>query len=260
MLGARPPGDRRRVQPGHARPRKPTRTAIAAYLTNQAQLRGLSAIELDPRATAPRSSRARRAPISTSPPPPPNDLQQADGGEPALIAPGTTNLVGGVDQAGQSRRRLPLSRAADRSAGHALPSADARRMRRNTSSSRRTASACRSPSRILFAGIALVVLLSAIWIGLGFANRPCRADPAADRRGRRGLGRQSRRARAGGAARPATSRRWPTTFNTMTGQLKSQRDELLAGERGDRRAPALHRGGAVRRLGRRHRPRRATGA
>ena len=42
----------------------------------------------------------------------------------------------------------------------------------------------------------------------------------------------------------------------MTAQLRSQRAELLVGQRADRQPPPLHRGGAVRRHRRRHRHRR----
>ena len=62
---------------------------------------------------------------------------------------------------------------------------------------------------LMYTVIALIVLLSAIWIGLEFRQPPGRADPPADRRRRRGLDRQSRRPGAGAALRrrPRLARR-----------------------------------------------------
>ena len=80
---------------------------------------------------------------------------------------------------------------------------------------------------ILFLGIALVVLLSAIWIGLGFANRLVVADPPADRRrqgGRRG------QSRGRGAPRNSDGDLGALGVDLQHDdrQLRSQRDELLA--------------------------------
>ena len=73
----------------------PNASAIASYLTNQARLRGLSTIQLIRRdrslivkARPPATSRCRRRRRKFSP----GSIR----GQPALIAPGTTNLVGGV--------------------------------------------------------------------------------------------------------------------------------------------------------------------
>ncbi len=105
---------------------------------------------------------------------------------------------------------------------------------------------------IVFAGLALVVLLSAIWIGLGFAGSlvaPIRRliGAAQEISGGNLNVRVPAHRSTGDIALLAT------TFNTMTSQVKSQRDELFGGERDERPAAAVHRGGALRRLGRCHR-------
>src|SRR5690606_5889287 len=79
---------------------------------------------------------------------------------------------------------------------------------------------------ILFAGITLVVLLSAIWIGLWFANRlvaPIRQLISAA--GEVSAGNLDVRVAAGPASGDLSA--MATTFNTMTGQLQSQRNQLL---------------------------------
>jgi two-component system nitrogen regulation sensor histidine kinase NtrY len=80
---------------------------------------------------------------------------------------------------------------------------------------------------ILFVGVALVVLLSAIWIGLGFARSlvsPIRKLIGAAEQV--SAGNLDVHVPARGSAGDIGS--LAATFNTMTGQLKSQRGELLA--------------------------------
>ena len=107
---------------------------------------------------------------------------------------------------------------------------------------------------IVFAGVALVVLLSAIWIGLDFARSlvsPIRRLIGAAQEVSVGNLDVRVPARKSNGDMSALA----TTFNTMTGQLKSQRDELLdASEKIDQRrrfTEAVLSG----RLRRRHRPR-----
>src|SRR5688572_18055501 len=70
-------------------------SAISAYLTNQSKLRGLSTVQLIRRD---RSVIVEGDTSSTvvAPPAPVAIFADLDSGKPALIAPGTTNLVGGV--------------------------------------------------------------------------------------------------------------------------------------------------------------------
>ena len=108
---------------------------------------------------------------------------------------------------------------------------------------------------LMYTVIALIVLLSAVWIGLEFRQPAGRADPAPDRRRQRGLDRQSLCAGAGARAEGDLAQ-LGETFNKMTQELRTQRDELDARARPDRQPPPVHRGGAGRRECRRHRRRR----
>jgi two-component system nitrogen regulation sensor histidine kinase NtrY len=198
--------------------------AIASYLSNQAQLRGLSAIELVARDGTGIVEGRTRTNIDV-PPPPPNAFINADGGEPALIAPGTTNLVGGlVKLATLEDTYLYLARPIDPRVTRYL------RLTEENAAEYQALQANRFGVQvafaILFAGITLVVLLSAIWIGLWFANRlvaPIRQLISAA--GEVSGGNLDVRVAAGPASGDLSA--MATTFNTMTGQLKSQRNQLL---------------------------------
>ena len=111
---------------------------------------------------------------------------------------------------------------------------------------------------LMYVVIALIVLLSAVWIGLAFANplvAPIRRlIGAADLVASGNLYVQVPVRRAEGDLAHLGE-----SFNKMTQELRSQRDDLIGAPRPDRPAPPLHRGGAGGRLGRRHRPRRAAG-
>ncbi len=88
---------------------------------------------------------------------------------------------------------------------------------------------------ILFLGITLVVLLSAIWLGIGFANRlvaPIRDLIDAANEVSRGNLEAAVKPRSSDGDVGALG----TTFNTMTSQLRNQRQELVsASELMDRR-------------------------
>jgi two-component system nitrogen regulation sensor histidine kinase NtrY len=200
-------------------------TAIAAYLSNQARLRSLSAIQLI------RSDRSVIVAGETTtnlevPPPPEKVFAEAEGGKPALIAPGTTNLVGGVIKlVGFDNVYLYLARPIDPRVTRYL------RLTEENAAEYEQLQASRFGVQvafaILFVGVALVVLLSAIWIGLGFARSL--VSPI-----RRLIG-AAQEVSAGNLdvyvpARGSTGDigSLAATFNTMTGQLKSQRAELLA--------------------------------
>ena len=93
-------------------------TAIASYLTNQAKLRGLSTVQLIRK--RPERDRSGRDDAATfhAPPAPAEIFAKLDSGEPALIAPGTTNLVGGVIKLTGFDNVYLYPGAADRSEGH----------------------------------------------------------------------------------------------------------------------------------------------
>ena len=82
---------------------------------------------------------------------------------------------------------------------------------------------------ILFVGMALVVLLSAIWIGLGFARSlvsPIRRLIGAAQEV--SAGNLDVHVPARGSTGDISS--LATTFNTMTSQLNSQRDRAARGQ------------------------------
>jgi two-component system nitrogen regulation sensor histidine kinase NtrY len=160
-------------------------------------------------------------------PPPPEDIfAEAEGGAPALIAPGTTNLVGGVIKlTGFEDVYLYLARPIDARVTRYL------RLTEENAAEYEQLQANRFNVQvafaILFVGMALVILLSAIWIGIGFAGSlvsPIRRLIAA-----------AQEISAGNLDVRVPARRstgdigsLAATFNTMTSQLKSQRNELVA--------------------------------
>jgi len=199
--------------------------AIAAYLSNQAQLRGLSAIALIRRDRTPIVEGATSTNLKV-PPPPAQVFEDADQGRPALIAPGTTNLVGGVLKlTSLDDVYLYLARPLDPKVTRQVRLTEESAAEYGQLQENRFG--VQVAFAILFVGMALVVLLSAIWIGLGFANRlvqPIRhligaasdissgnlnvSVPVEEQAGDLGL--------------------LSATFNRMTGQLRSQRNALLA--------------------------------
>ncbi|MCF1502866.1 sensor histidine kinase NtrY-like [Afifella sp. H1R] len=199
--------------------------AIAAYLSNQAQLRGLSAIALI------RRDRSVIVEGKTStnlkvPPPPQQVFEDADEGRPALIAPGTTNLVGGVLKiTSLDDVYLYLARPLDPKVTRQVRLTEESAAEYGQLQENRFG--VQIAFAILFVGMALVVLLSAIWIGLGFANglvAPIRhligaaskisggnldvSVPVQEKAGDLGI--------------------LSATFNRMAGQLRSQRNALLS--------------------------------
>ncbi|WP_445465067.1 ATP-binding protein [Faunimonas sp. B44] len=201
------------------------RDAIAAYLSNQADLRGLSAVELIRRDRSTIVEGSTRSNLEV-PPPPENVFNEAEEGRPSLIAPGTTNLVGGVIKlAGLEDVYLYLARPIDSRVTRYL------RLTEESAAEFEELQANRFGVQvafaILFVGVALVVLLSAIWIGLGFANRlvaPIRRLISAASE----ISGGNLDVRVPAASGVGDINLLGHTFNTMTSQLRSQRDELLA--------------------------------
>ncbi len=207
--------------------------AISGYLTNQAQLRGLSTIQLIRRD---RSVILQGQTSSNLPAPPaPSEIfDQLDSGQPALIAPGTTNLVGGVIKlTGFDDVYLYLARPIDPRVTKNL------RLTEENATEYEQLQANKIGVQvafgIVFAGVALVVLLSAIWIGLGFASSlvwPIRRLIGAAQE--ISAGNLDVRVPSRGSMGDISL--LATTFNTMTSQVRSQRDELLsANEKMDQR-------------------------
>jgi len=199
--------------------------AIESYLGNQAQLRGLSGVQL----IRPDKSVIVAGKTKTNlkvPPPPDAIFAEAASGKPSLIAPGTTNLVGGVIKlSGLPDIYLYLARPIDSRVTRYLRltaenAEEYERLQENRFG-------VQVAFAILFVGVALVVLLSAIWIGLGFARSlvsPIRRLIGAAQEV--SAGNLDVHVPARGSAGDISS--LAATFNTMTSQLRSQRAELLA--------------------------------
>lgn len=200
-------------------------TAIASYLTNQARLRGLSMLQLihRDRSVIVEADTDSNLPV---PPAPEEIFASLDSGEPALISPGTTNLVGGVIKLVRfDDVYLYLARPIDPKVIQNLRLTEENAAEYQQLQENRLG--VQVAFGIVFGGVALVVLLAAIWIGLSFASSlvsPIRRLIAAAREIAAGnLDVQvPTRGSAGDLGLLATS------FNTMTSQVRSQRNELLA--------------------------------
>ncbi len=200
------------------------RAAISSYLANQASLRGLSSIQLIRRDNSVILEGETNSDVRV-PPAPPAIFEDLDSGQPALIAPGSTDLVGGVLKLTSFEDvYLYLSRPLDPRVTRNL------RLTEENAAEYEQLEANRFGVQvafgIVFAGVALVVLLSAIWIGLGFAGglvSPIRRLIGAAQEISAGNLDVSVPVRGSTGDIGVLAQ----TFNTMTAQVKSQRDELL---------------------------------
>ena len=206
-------------------------SAIASYLTNQAKLRGLSTVQLIRRDRS--VIVAGDTPSNVDAPPAPADVfASLDSGQPTLIAPGTTNLVVGVIKlTGFDNVYLYLARPIDPRVTRNL------RLTEENAAEYEQLQANRfgvQPRHCLRWRGACRVALGDL-IGLGFA----RGSVAPIRR----LIAAAQQVSSGNLdvhvpTRGATGdlSLLATTFNTMTSQVRSQRDQLLsASEKIDQR-------------------------
>lgn len=208
-------------------------TRFDQFFATQVSLRGiLGAMILDGNGDV--VTRVILDPNAEIPLPPADSQFKAQSGDPILIAPGSSNLVGGV---------MKLS-AYDDFYLYAVRRIDPRvveylRLAETGASQYQQMENSRFGVQVAFAlvylGVALVLLLSAIWIGFGFANRvvsPIRAlISAADEVAKGNLAVKVQTEKSGGDLTNLG-----LTFNKMTGQLLGQRDALLAAnEQIDRR-------------------------
>ena len=201
------------------------RNTISAYLSNQARLRSLSAIRIV-RQDGSVIVEGNTPTNKSIPPPPPNALVKTDPiGKPILIEPDTINLVGGVVEiVNMEGRFLYVARPIDRRVTRHVSLTEESAREFNQLEANR--SGVQEAFAILFTGMALVVLLSAIWLGLGFANRlvsPIRRLISAA--GEISEGNLDVRVPVSESTGDIGS--LSSTFNTMTNQLRSQRNELL---------------------------------
>jgi two-component system nitrogen regulation sensor histidine kinase NtrY len=146
--------------------------------------------------------------------------------EAALIAPGATDMMGGVVKlAGYDDLYLYLIRPVDTKVlGYLATTNEAVREYRALEATR---FGIQLAFGILYLGIALVVLLSAIWLGISLANRlvaPIRRLIDAAKQVSQGNLEVRVPARGSEGDLGALG----DTFNTMTSQLRGQRSELLS--------------------------------
>lgn len=158
--------------------------------------------------------------------PPVEAFEQAKGGEPVLIAPGVSNLVGGVMKlSAYDDMYLYVTRPMDKRV------VDYMRLAEDGASQYTRMEQSRFGVQVAFAlvytGVTLVLLLSSIWIGFGFANMLVapirRLIGAADQVSKGNLYVQVETDKSAGDLANLGA-----TFNNMTAQLRGQRDALLA--------------------------------
>jgi two-component system nitrogen regulation sensor histidine kinase NtrY len=161
-------------------------------------------------------------------PPPPDALSRAAkaGSEPILIAPGATNVVGAVARLeNYSDVYLYITREIDPKVIRYI--AETTASVNEYKSLEATRLGVQIAFGLLYLGLTLVVLLSAIWLGIGFANRLVspirRLIDAADE-----IGRGNLEVHVPFKSSDGDVGALGATFNTMTSELRSQRHELVA--------------------------------
>ena len=200
------------------------RNGFRRFLTQQTRGRGL----LGASVIRPDGSVIHSADIEVDRPlplPPADALEAAADGAPVIIPPGRTNLVGAIIQLREIDDALLYTlRTVDAGA------LDAVRLMQQNRAEYDNLEANQGTVQLAFAllyfGLTLILLLSAIWTGIAVANRIVRPIRqlinASDEVGRGNLAvRVPVRASDGDIAHLGE------TFNGMLGQLKSQRDEIL---------------------------------
>ncbi len=158
--------------------------------------------------------------------PPQVAMNQAKDGAPVLIAPGVSNLVGGVIKLSAfDDLYLYVTRALDPRVVEYQRLAEAGVTEYAELERRRFG--VQLAFALVYVGVALVLLLSSIWVGFGFANQlvvPIRnLIGAADQVSKGNYYVEVEADKASGDLENLGR-----TFNNMTGQLRGQRDALLA--------------------------------
>ena len=185
----------------------------------------------------------------------PSALADVSDTEPQVALLPETDNVAGDHQAARLRRHLSLRRAPARSAVIAQLAGDAGERRRISPTCEQRRVGVQVAFALMYTVIALIVLLSAVWIGLNFANRLVapirRLIGAADLVSTGNLYVQVPVRRVGGRSRPA---RRDLQQDDAGAAHAARRPHARA--RPDRQPPPLHRSGAGRRERRRDRRRR----
>ncbi|MCT8974165.1 sensor histidine kinase NtrY-like [Microbaculum marinisediminis] len=157
--------------------------------------------------------------------PPANAVEQAKSGEVIVIAPGVSNQVGAIKKLDDfDGAYLYVARSVDPLVINYLRLAQANIA--EFSSLERRRFGVQIAFGLMYVGFAFILLLAAVWVGMGFANRLVspvrRLIGAADQVAQGNLYVQVPiRNKEGDLASLST------TFNKMTTQLRSQRDDLL---------------------------------
>lgn len=158
--------------------------------------------------------------------PPEKAFEQADQDQPVIIAPGISNMVGGLMKLqAYDDMYLFVLRAMDPRVIEYL------RIAQDSATDFNNLEESRFGVQVAFAlvyiGVSLVLLLSSTWLGFGFANRL--VAPI-----RRLIGAAGQVSRGNLYVQVPTDRRYGdladlgSTFNTMTSELRGQRNALLA--------------------------------
>lgn len=158
--------------------------------------------------------------------PPISSLRRAADGDPVLIAPGNTNYVGAILRlTNYDETYLYVTRAVDPQVVEYLDLAQSNADEYTEMSSSRAG--VQVAFALVYTGLSLVLLLSAVWVGIGFANQIVapvgRLISAADEVAKGNLE----------VAVPVRSREGDlghlgATFNTMIKELNNQRNELVS--------------------------------
>ncbi len=98
-------------------------------------------------------------------------IAKAADGQPVLIEPRTSNIVGAIVKLRQIRRTPTLYDPAGRPRGRSRRARSSPPTPTSIAGWRRTAARRRSPSALLYLGLTLVIVLSAIWTGIAVADR-----------------------------------------------------------------------------------------
>lgn len=158
--------------------------------------------------------------------PPIGAFARAASGDPVLIAPGDTNQVGGVMKLkAYDDMYLYVTRAMDpRVTDYLRLARESAIEYHDLAESRR---GVQTAFALVYVGITLVLLVAAVWLGFAFSNRLVspirRLINAADQVARGNLN-----ARVFIRPQDGDFAHLGQTFNTMTTQIRSQRDDLLA--------------------------------
>lgn len=199
--------------------------AFQRLLNNQARIRGFPSAKIVANDGSVILS-SRHLLSNAVPPPPQSALQDALSGDAIVIAPGGTNLVGGVKRLeGYNDLYLYVVRSVDPRVTRYVYLTDQNAEEYKALQANRFGT--QIAFALLFVAIAAIMVMLSMWLGINLANRlvaPIRTLISAARDV--SDGKLNTRVEIAGNAGDLTN--LGTTFNRMIDQLKTQRDELMA--------------------------------